>query len=251
MGTPGSCKAADLDEAETYANATKHLYAPMFVTIDKQVSATDIQFSIWGVTGSFTATWGDTNMMWSPCPSSLPSGATPSKPTQGGLPAVGAAGILYLSDTFLVTNKISETPKWPSKMLGEPLTAEIEVLPMSLQLTAVYTHNGRSRPATIELLDRTLSSREQTLAISKASPLKVRLTQKAFNMFGAVFHPGEEALKSAIQLLASGKGSSEDTSAAWKTIASAAEFLATDPDEHDETATSLRQRLSGLMLTLR
>jgi hypothetical protein len=247
MGTPGSCKAEDIDAAAPKAEATGHKYAPVFVTVTKQVSPSEIEIAIWGVKTPFTVHWGDTSVMWAACPSSLPSQAVPDNP--GKLPAVGAAGILYLSDTFLTSNSINETPKWPYKMPDEPLTAEIEVLPQSLLLTATYPHNGKQ--ATIELLDRGSSSREQTIELSKTKLLKVQLTQSAFTKLGAEFDPGEQALDDAIDLLGSGKGSPEASAAAWRVIAAAADLLATASDSTSDRLTSLRKRLAGLTVTRR
>lgn len=249
MGTPGSCKSEDIDAAAPKADATGHKYAPMFVTVTKQVSASEIEIAIWGVKSSFTVRWGDTDVMWSACPSSLPSLAVPGEP--GQLPATGAAGMLYLSDTFLAANDINETPKWPYKMPSEPLTAEIELLPLSLQLTALYTHAGKSKQATIELLDRTLSSRNQTLELDKAKLLKVRLTELGFRELRADFDPGAQALDKAIELLASGGASPEDAATAWGVIANAASLLARAPEDRSDTVAPLRQRLSRLMLSLR
>src|SRR5690606_24509585 len=68
-------------------------------------------------TGTFTANWGDRQVMWPPCPSTLPSKATATN--DGPPPRVGASGELFLAETFVSANHIVfTTPKWPKSLSG-------------------------------------------------------------------------------------------------------------------------------------
>lgn len=173
--------------------------------------------------------WGVTKSMWAPCPSSLPSNAVACEPSEP--PEVGAYGSLYLSETFLEAADIPEEAKWPLRLaVDHGSYPELAIYPLSLELTGVEMVSGDFCKATIDLLDPTVTKKEQTLELDGTSPIKVALSAKGWDAF--LLHlPTNESVEDALRTLA--EPAAHDAlrvAAAWTVIARAAAFIARGGD---------------------
>lgn len=181
--------------------------------------------------------WGDEDVMWVYCPSSLPSQAI--YPDPGPVPAVGATGTLYLERAFLAsaTPKIGGTPKWPLALPGETRRAELSIAPTRLLLTGTeLANNGHVVEETVDLMDRTLAP-EQTIAIGDGA-IKVQLTPKGFRKFRAIF-PVHIHLAEAVRTIQEPAKERKDPARiaeAWEIVAVSKELVETgkwpEPDPH-------------------
>lgn len=178
----------DQIKRDNEAKATIPYEGVRTLVIAVDTTTNEITFTAFGEDGNTKTCkekWGDTNIMWPACPSSLPSQATADAP--GPPPAVGASGILYLSTAYLESNHIvGAPPKWP-KALGGTLYKPLTIWPTRVVLEGIELATGDlARGKEIDLLDPRLARANQTLCLG-GQPVELWLGEPAFAKFGVEF----------------------------------------------------------------
>ncbi len=134
--------------------------------------------------------WGD-HETWSECPATLP-------PADGQLPAVGATGVLYLSDKVVADRKLYDIPKWPRSLSSLDPTAPLVVDATSLVLTGTTQVDKSETSVSIDLLDVSLAAVDQTIVIDGTHRLTVQLKPDGFDQLYLTFPMTIEHLKEAV-----------------------------------------------------
>lgn len=161
------CSGPTIDKNAVIAERWKIRYDGVDVTItDVNPHTRAISFVAAGTTAPVhVATWGDRHAMWSPCPTTLTSGAValPDDPTRpydpGSLPFVNDSGLLYLSEAYLQLQKdlqkemYASDPKWPRALPGLPPIMSVPFELTKLVVTGVELQSGFFFPATFDLTD--------------------------------------------------------------------------------------------------
>ncbi len=142
-------------------------------------------------------TWGDPQVMWVYCPSTLPSDAH-DPPDHGRPPRVDATGTLYLEKGLVETMGIraEPTPKWPRGLPGGEPPRVLRIAPISLVLRGVeLVRDGRQKEGSVDLVNAAYAPR-QTIEINGGA-ITVELTREGFKAFNVAF-PDEDDLKNAV-----------------------------------------------------
>lgn len=181
--------------------------------------------------------WGDESVMWVAKPSTLTGATNPNH--VGPLPRANSQGVLFLSEKIMTDNKLAGTPKWPTNLPVEPLTAALKVAATSLLLTGVHLQDdGQSGASkTLDLMDPDLSSPSKPIDVD-GRVVTVHLTENGFLAMGADF-PWPASIEAAALAIERG-GSAKDLAEAWKVIARAEDAIKTGHGMNAESAKKLR-----------
>lgn len=253
MGGPKYCGAEEINNNEGPAEATGRWYGAVEILVTERVQGPagtwTIGFSVRGDASgrTYRADWGNAAQMWAPCPSTLPSNATPGDP--GVPPADGVSGKLYLSKEFLDENGIAAEPKWPPLLpVLPPVSEELEVYPLKLELTGLEMRSGKFRKATIDLLDTKLAASRQTIVLDSSSPVRVHLTKTAFlSRFRLPFGPSSRAIEEALGVLKSREAKSQEIAGALGVIAAAAASAASAEEPDAKPSRVVRELLEPVI----
>jgi hypothetical protein len=198
----------------------------------------------------FSCKW-DKNLLWADCPSTL-------KATNDSMPRVGDQGTLYIEKQFAEKNGIAINAKWPDCLPADPSSAyqPLRVWPISIKMRCIELFDGLNTETTIDLLDPTLCSPNQSINLNQGS-MDLLLSQNGFYSFPVTF-PNPSALKNAVDLIESVNAERKtDTSSdaalklakAWMQIAIwralVAEPVPPERKQHIEDAKKLLDRIKG------
>jgi len=126
-------------------------------------------------------TWGDEEVMWVYCPTTLPSSATDARGRNAGSPPASGGGTLYLERAFCSARSIEPLiggPKWPDKLPEENVpsaTIQVKLLELTLEGIAL---GGTGRSVTLDLRDTALVP-SQTIDVGDGT-VAVRLHAAGF-----------------------------------------------------------------------
>jgi hypothetical protein len=206
----------------------KRLYAPVKVKIQK-VSGTSVTFMTTKDGGVYTVTWGSLDDMWTPCPSTVASKATPTDLKAS--PDL-VEGTLYLSDLFLAKNKIAAVdPKWPTRLGDPPTYVELTVFPTSIILNGVELadDNGFTNdPASpIDLLDPNLVDQADLQKVSfGGGAVTLQVSAEVCSRFGVLFF--EKVVEDALTTIKAARDP-DRIARAWASIGTVVRELRRDP----------------------
>jgi len=222
------CKDSESEANKAKVKATKNYRGvPNVIVKEHHPDGKRITISARGVDHKLhdhVIEWGDENVIWPYCPSTLPSEA--AHPNPGPRPAPKSSGMLFLEDDFIKKAAIlGGTPKWPSNLPGSPLAAPLSIAPESLVLHGFeQADNGIDEPGTVDLMDRTLAP-PQTIVIGDG-PIEVQLTQNGFKKFRVAF-PSELHLPEAIRVILERKDPALIADA-WQIVAACKQLVDAD-----------------------
>lgn len=194
--------------------------------------------------------WGDERIMWAPCPSTLPSMATPDD--HGGLPEIDANGYLYLTTDFANAHNLQffDTPKWPiqfsqdflahsdasiaanANLAGsaEALNNTLPIFPTKLILTGrdLSSPTSRTRQVSINLLDQSFAPKHQVIDLGRR-PMNVQFTQRGLSEFIRNLNPFESLLEAVKIINAEPRADPLNLARAWSIVASCTSLLEENP----------------------
>lgn len=219
------CSQSDIDQNAKAAEKLGYKFGAHGIKVLDREEVGDgtwsVTFAIYGDKSEvrYEAVWGDTAVMWVPCPSELGAGSTPE--AIGDPPAVGTECQLYFSKMFLENNKLSARPKWPLELSGDLMPIEtLEIFPQSLVLRGIESLSGRD--VAIELLDTLLASPRQSIQLDGGHSISVGLTPLAVKPLGLPFYPDEQQIVDALSTLEGDRKDRQKTAFAWSVIGAAA-----------------------------
>ncbi|HKE16185.1 MAG TPA: hypothetical protein VKB80_15015, partial [Kofleriaceae bacterium] len=198
MTKPGQCDTLTNianQTAATNRNPRRDYHRIANVVIESVSPTTStVQFSAIGTDGNrhtFAAeVWGDEKVMWAYCPSTLPSDAeNPGPPAMPGpVPALHAAGVLFLETNYCQTNDIAIppdeiingiiTPKWPRNFGDPPPVGKLRLEATRLLLEGRLLGRAGAQDVQLDLLARELVP-DQHIHIGEGT-VEVRLTAAGF-----------------------------------------------------------------------
>ncbi|MCW5802205.1 MAG: hypothetical protein KIT31_07440 [Deltaproteobacteria bacterium] len=172
----------------------------------------------------YVVPWDD-ELVYAPCPSTLPSSATPSQ--IGPLPATGATGSLWVDKTWAAGTDIkSSIPKWPlSFAAGDVLESvgsfykPVKVWVARVIVEGTELETGNAYTGAVDLADAFYARPGQTLTCEGGvAPLD--LTADGCGAGFNVQFGGGARLESAIGVIqASARHTNADVAAALRTVA--------------------------------
>lgn len=190
-----------------------------------------------------TFAWTRDNV-WAACPSTLDCDET-------RLPAPGATGMLYLSNSLVRDNRVVVKYKWPDDLPADPEYRTLRIWPTSIQLRGVELATGTLTSGTIDLMDPNIAQPGQTLALEDG-PLTLSLSQAGFFQFLAPWI-SLEALRRATDLIGGREGkrggttsSARDLARAWAQVAAWEELLGGEPSRRSEEHVTARRLLDQI-----
>lgn len=144
-----ACTQKDIDDNAKEAQKLGYQFGAHNILILDRKKSDDgtwsITFTIYGDESGvkYTEQWGNTEVMWAPCPSEVAPGSTPSK--IGDPPNVDTKGLLYFSKKFLDAHKLSARPKWPLELGADLLPLEtLQIFPHSFVLKGLESLSDQS-----------------------------------------------------------------------------------------------------------
>lgn len=213
------CEKLTEDEQKAHDEAAQTAYGGVNVLILGNKDGTITFNAVGDKEGvEHTAEWGNEEVMWCACPSTLPSAAKLGDP--GPVPEIEAQGILYLSEKYL-----SETPdlrpvvsKWPLRLPAEA-TNVMRIWPTRVVVTGVgFKDGGMYDLATVDLLDPAeCLPRTDDVVPLDGSAFEVPLTQTGVQRFNATFSY-THVLPQAIATIAAAEPDPARMAKAWSVI---------------------------------
>jgi hypothetical protein len=187
------------------------IYGPVDVLITDRSRKTTgewvIEFIEYGQMGNpdaprHKAEWANPLHVWVACPSTISDTATATSAGDPPDPATNPTGRMYIHRDYADAPALHIKPKWPDELPQPESPAQRTLLyPLSLTLIAIELESGDHVQGTVELLDRDLASRSQSIELDGVSPIAIDLTESGRGAFALDFTPNATDVQRAVEVL--------------------------------------------------